>query len=629
MKKRRLIGALALSAVLLGGSLTACGGGDGDGSGQTTGQKFKVTYAESEDYKVEGLKAEYKAGDEVSFTVEVLNPKKTLSSVRAGTIRPTKKDGVYSFEMPEEDVEIRIVLADKVAPEFKASYVGTTEIGSTLTFSATADEEAVSDFTLTATAGASLVTISGKTVKLNAAGDVTIKVSAKVNEFDVSADVSFTILPDEASLGTNITFEKKTFVFGTEDASKRDKAAWKYWAGDGGNVAQHAYDPASDEYSVTYSVGWAFYGVQFFYTLPYAEAGENYKARWEIETDAAGTITVSGKQIALVVGKNVLDLDLTQGNGATVSVQLGYMDGTTHVGMPGGTLKFKGIKIYDVDTTHVYQDVTFKDGSTVLRSIKVRDGKTVEAPEAPAKQNLVFKNWTDGDVVYSDSLAITKAYNFTANYVEKSDATIKKVTLMLNGNKLTEVEVATGAVLVLPENLNYGFGKGLAGLYRDAEFTQAFDLSTPINESMTLYCKTWVQFDSTYAHAEGLGWSIPTESLLHDADGGAVIKYHGWGSDGWHVQANFKNPPKGNDGQTVTINFTYSMNVAGGNSQVYDGEQKAQQTLEVGTRKAGVLSYPGGTLNTDGDYKLTFEFGAIELDLEYEFTLHDISVTIA
>ena len=119
---------------------------------------------------------------------------------------------------------------------------------------------------------------------------------------------------------------------------------------------------------------------------------------------------------------------------------------------------------------------------------------------------------------------------------------------------------------------------------------------------------------------------IPAEWITYNDDGSITLKFKGWGhSDKWHIQANFTDSMiRGQAGEFYQISFTYSINQEGAGAQVYDGNTLDNTGLDVGSNRSATLTYEGGP--HVGDFKLTFEFGSIDLDADVEFTLHTISI---
>ena len=627
--KKRLLTAVAVSALLLGGLVTiaACGGKTkpGEESKQNQVATYRVTCAASEDYEVKGLKEAYAEGETVRFTVEVKGENKILAFVRQGSKKLTAAaDGSYSFVMPAEDVVIKISVGELATPVLNAFYSGNPQVGETITITTKIDSEDNDTFNVAAKSGGDLVTINGHNVTLNQTGRVVLEVTATKDSYNLSTELALTIYENEAGLGTNIAYNTNIVQAGTEAQAGANAGKWLYWAGDGGVMNSFTYNAATEQYTVDYSVGWAWYGVQLFYSLPYAQNGDVYKLRWNVESTVAGKITISGHQITLVEGQNFISIDLNQGNGSTISLQMG-IDGQGIA--DNGVFKFSNPRIYDANTANVYRHVSFYQGNELLKDIYVKNGNTVSAPDVTAPEGQLFAGFFDGETKYDSALVPNKDYTFVARFEIKTAENSREVTIMLGDEVLYRTDVFVGEKLILPSNLNYGFGRVLKNLYTNQACTTLFSLNSAITEDITLYAKTQIAYEATYAHDGGLGYKIPNEWIINNADGSVTLKFNGWGSsEKWHIQANFdKSLIVGNVGERYRISFTYSINKAGADVQIYYSNTGIDtHDLEVGDNKTSAVTYDGGILTDDA--KLTFELGGTPLDQETVFTLHDISI---
>ncbi len=626
--KKKLIPLVALSALLMGGltTLAACNtkGQSGEPkSSEKIGAQFKVSYDQSEEYTVAGLKESYAAGEKVTFTVTVNDKTKEVSAVRAGGTKLTPDaNGQYSFDMPEEDTRLRITLSDIHVAKLTASYTGSLVQGETLTITTKIDDANNDTFTVTAKTGASLVQITNHQVKLLNAGNVVLEVSATKDGATLKDELSFTIIESEASLGTDIAYHNYQFKNGAESLANDNRGTLIYWFGDGGSVSSFKYE--NGKFDVQYSMGWAFYGVQFFYSLPYAKAGDTYKLRWEVNSDADGIITINSTRVNLKKGDNIIGVDITQGAQATVSIQLGYIENEEqHPFTDGAHLTFKPFRLYDTNKDHKYHRVSFTSGNEVLKTIHVLDGQKVKAPEVKAPEGKIFAGFYNGETKFDENVAPTVDVTYAAKIIDKSEAETVLVQLKIGAKVLAKIDVVKGDKVVIPSGLDYGFGQKLKGLYTDAAFTTAFSLDTPVQSNLDLYVKTQIAFESTYVHDVG---GMPAEWITYNDDGSITLKFKGWGhSDKWHIQANFTDSMiRGQAGEFYQISFTYSINQEGAGAQVYDGNTLDNTGLDVGSNKEATLTYEGGP--HVGDFKLTFEFGSIDLDADVEFTLHKISI---
>ena len=141
MKKRKFAGLLVLTGLLLtcGVAITSCsenpsgetnqdddsennnnnnneneGGNENKPSEEKT---FKVTVEKNDEVNVKTDKAEYKKGETVTLTLEILNADKEVDSIQVGEnieVKEVTKNATYTFVMPEANVSVKVNLKDRV-----------------------------------------------------------------------------------------------------------------------------------------------------------------------------------------------------------------------------------------------------------------------------------------------------------------------------------------------------------------------------------------------------------------------------------------------------------------------------------------------------------------------------------
>lgn len=147
MKKRKFAGLLVLTGLLLtcGVAITSCGEGasnsennnennqdddnennnnnnnneneGGDENKPSEEKTFKVTIEQNEEVNVKTDKAEYKKGETVTLTLEILNADKEVDSIQVGEnieVKEVTKNVTYTFVMPEANVSVKVNLKDRV-----------------------------------------------------------------------------------------------------------------------------------------------------------------------------------------------------------------------------------------------------------------------------------------------------------------------------------------------------------------------------------------------------------------------------------------------------------------------------------------------------------------------------------
>ena len=483
----------------------------------------------------------------------------------------------------------------------------TLEVGESLQLNETVlPENATNKNVSWSASGNGVVSVDDGLVTALQSGTSTVTVSTEDGNHTAQCVIT---VPQQQAI--DIAYSDGTFEFnGTEQAGK-----FVYWAGDGGAVSSATYNASTKKYSLAYTTGWAWYGVQIFYKLPYQEATDLYDIEWVVNSTAAGNITVNGNVKTLAVGDNTISLsNVGPSANRTLNVQLG-VDGAGVLG--AGTLAFANPVVHD-RTSNVYHHITFANGETVLKDIQVKANRLVSAPADPAAPSgQVFAGWYDGNNKFDATQAVTAAHNYVARFINESEATKYTVSVYDGSNLLGSVQVLEGSKADL-SSIEFPFGYEAAGYYKDSGFNTVFDPAAEvINGNIDVYAKKQVKVtDSCY--------NMYADYVSHLADGSLQIQLNGWGANVWDVQLNYVLPVGTHN---YTINFTYSIDKSGADVQIYDNATKAGPTaLAVGNNQSLTLSYNGALTAQN---KLTFELGALPNGQVATFVLHSISLTLA
>ncbi len=432
--------------------------------------------------------------------------------------------------------------------------------------------------------------------------------------------------PEGAHTNVNM-FVAEDGVIASGDATAAGNLC--YWAGDGALMSSAVYSASNNSISLTYTGGWAFWSVQLFYTAPYYDVeGTEWTIKASVTSTASGTITINSSTFD--VSSTASDIEVAGGavGGKTLSLQLGVSGDENGNPLDSGTFTLTDLQI--IDTVNSYYLVNFKDADgNTLDEVYTMVGQTPwTSPTAPTIEGQAFVGWADenGDIVDLTTWTPTADTTLTATY-GTADATVSYYV----GTTLIEtVNAVTGATITAPDYGydEYGFGYGLEGWYTDPDFTNAWDFSTAITGTMTLYAKTWVQHSSTYMQD---GDGIPDTYFTHDDDGSLVFSGLGGGwSESWHVQINFIPVPVGVSGTNYDLTITYKANDTYP-VQIYDNANST--SIVSGSLVANTSEWQTLTLNFNGqtfdsaDTKLTFEFGGYQTSGTYELTIGSIAVT--
>jgi len=410
------------------------------------------------------------------------------------------------------------------------------------------------------------------------------------------------------------------FSYGTEADILPGQMA--YWAGNGGTVTAHTY--AEGKYNLTYTSAGDWFGVQIFYKLPYAVAGDTYAVSTTITSDAAGDITIDGTVHTLVAGENAVNFNVNQGAGATIDMQLGVIAGTK---LGGTAFSFTAPVIYDTTAGAKYNEVKFVNDATTVKDIQVKDGKFVVAPADPTPATgYLFAGWYNGAVEFNATAAVSASATYAARFIAEADATKYIVTFMNGTTTLGTAKVIEGKKVSVP-SFDYGFGKAAWKWYKEAAFTTEWNLdSDVVNADTTLYVKLRVATPANWINAQDAGFKLPASAITIGDNGEAVVKFNGWGADPYYVQINFLNIPVGTAGTNYRISFTYKINAEGGDAQIYDTASKGTVSLPMATAWSTLtMDFAGGALAAEN--KLTFELGKLALNTAVDFELSDVALS--
>lgn len=415
-----------------------------------------------------------------------------------------------------------------------------------------------------------------------------------------------TALP--AISGTNVTSISGIRSGGENDAVANPGFLYE-WHGDGGDISNLKRE--GGEFSFNYTVGWAWYGCQLFYHLPYALPGDTYTIRMLIWSDIDGTIRINGEDTNLVWGWNNITKEATRGEvggpaACTISIQLGTPDNAS--AMPGSLMKFKEFEIYD--NVNTYYPVTFQNGNEVLKTVQVRAGSTVAAPEIDVPQGKLFSGWFAGEEQYNSSLAINAAKTFVAKFIDASEVETVNLTFKFGKTTLaTQMIVKDG----LPDfsKVQAPFGYRILGWYTDEDLTIEYDDGTGFIADATLYMKGAVS-PICWENNNG-SWDFAPEMKTVGENGEFILTYpeHSY-TAGYHMQVNFAPLPTGETGQTLVFSVDYKLEgtTDTGSYQIYDNGGIASGDLVPSSAWKHIeLEYEGGTLS--GGNKFTLELGLV------------------
>lgn len=194
MKIKTKVCALTLALALGSGLLAGCGGSGESGGGSTPvvpptpEVTYKVNVPNNPAVSFTGLREDglYKKGENVSFTVSLVDETKVFKEVGYDTTKLGEAAGNYSFTMPEKNVILYVKLEDQVTYELK--HTGDVTVGGdpvAFVLMGSDDDPYTGEWTLEA-AVEGIVSIDGHDVTGVAAG--TVELIAYIDEVEVDRE---------------------------------------------------------------------------------------------------------------------------------------------------------------------------------------------------------------------------------------------------------------------------------------------------------------------------------------------------------------------------------------------------------------------------------------------------------
>lgn len=146
-------------------------------------------------------------------------------------------------------------------------------------------------------------------------------------------------------------------------------------------------------------------------------------------------------------------------------------------------------------------EVTFVNDGIVYKTVVVSRNAKIDAPEAPSKSGYIFVGWYSGEngsgTLLDNETIINSDITFYAYWKKQSSGgggSISKYTVSFDsdgGTKVNSISTRKNTTINKPEN-PIKDGYVFEGWYKDKECTSAFDFSTQITKSITLYAK-WTE----------------------------------------------------------------------------------------------------------------------------------------
>lgn len=448
------------------------------------------------------------------------------------------------------------------------------------------------------------------------------------NEYTVSG---FSSATENKKVVCTVTYEGKTATFnvrvgdgpnvavcyglaeGGETSIANDRGKLYRWSsGDEGSSFSYAAQTGPNEFKFTYVTGWMWYSVQFFYSLPYMNAGDHYDLSLKLKATVSGKVTVNSQEVDLVAN-TAKEVKITNGTVAStqsvIGMQLGANTGGNGTPLPAGTIIISDVVVHDL--TNDYNEVSYVyHGDTSTEYIKT--GSTIYRlpPDMPDEGDNIFVGWLDANgSPLTSTTVINEDATFTATFLPESQVTKRDVKIYKGSDVIQTIKVIDGRTLDISK-INNPFGYTLAGLYTDSARTVAFNVTTPITANTDLYGKFNVTYSSTWINDAGAGWVLNPDLFSNEADGALHLQGLGVWVDGlaYYMQVNFA-LPAGDSGVVYTVEFDYKINLNGGSVQLYDSTQVDSSGLTASSNYQHVTLHYTGTRG--GNLHIEFDLGAV------------------
>ena len=199
-------------------------------------------------------------------------------------------------------------------------------------------------------------------------------------------------------------------------------------------------------------------------------------------------VTIEGQR-AKGTQANVTTFSLVPGAYSVKVSKAGYGSQTVEVVVKDKAVEQQVTLLRRFRVTFDAKGGRFTDGTKTQEEM-VEEGKQVEEPAEPSRNNFDFKGWTLGGAVYDFAEPVTKDIVLEAKWGKKAGVTYYTVTLKANGGKFangsdsTTVEVEGGAVMdegAVEKPVKDGYK--LMGWTLEGE---VYDFTAPVNGNIKL-----------------------------------------------------------------------------------------------------------------------------------------------
>lgn len=480
MKKTKILSLASLLLVLVCAltafTFTACGG-----------SKVKITLSRTEVTVAEGGTAnivatvkgsteqlEWKIDNTEVAEISVIGGKVcNVNAKKVGNAKVTATIGKVSAECRVTVVEDN---TEKVTITLEGVEVTEHEMNmnTEVTFAATASNGSAITWE---SSNENIATVENGLVKALRPGNVTI--AAKVTA-SIKAEVALTVKSVDGYEYYDITLKN-----GAADAAA-NPGKWAYWT-EWAQFTTLNYDNGTVNLEFTENGG-QWYNIQLFNNNPTVVAAKYYKLTCDIDSSAAGHVTINGNVIAIEEGKHSYEIYFTNGTG--FSMQFG-VEGSG-IDIPVGKVSISNI-VYTEDTSRVTllaPSFTF-DAETSI--VTITDGNTAGVKNYVISFYQNDKKITGVTVAKSgDKLDLTKIAN------GEYDAKIQAVAL--NAHYIDSDESADAVKITVNNEggITYSFHNA-EGDSNNTEMDGNGIKAIAQAGIWTYWCSSWVNMDGLFA----------------------------------------------------------------------------------------------------------------------------------
>lgn len=478
MKKTKLMTLVTLLLVCIcsfAAFMTACGSDVKVSFSQSeitmtvgTKKSLALTVSGSED------KPEVKSSDESVVTVSLSGKLCSLSAIKEGTATITATLGDVKAECKvtvEEDKTEKVTITidgnqiNELSMEMNTekTLAATASLGSAITWQSSNEK---------------IATVENGVVKALKPGNATITAAVTGS---IKAEVALTVTPSEG-----YEYYELTLNAGAADATA-NPGTWAYWT-EWCQFTTLEYDNGTINVDFTENGG-NWYNMQLFYNNPEVVDGKFYKLSFNIDSSAAGHVTVNGVVLELKEGKHAYEVYFT--GGLAFNMQFG-VNGPTGIDIPAAA-----VSISDITWTEDTERVTLQAPSFTYNA--ETKAVTIQDPNESGVKNYLI-NLYQGETKVTAVPVVKSGDVLDLSKVMNGDYKAKIQAVALNAHYIDSPE-STEAIDVTVKNeggLSYTFHHDPNGGEANTEMDGGGVQANATAGVWTFWSENWVTVDGKF-----------------------------------------------------------------------------------------------------------------------------------